>query len=279
MPKNFSLVNNPEEVLAFFERMRRMFAKKKNIRFDLSKVTDMTADAITVLVSRLKDSRYTRGRNYLGNEPENETLRRKFTESGFYKFVISNTKPKNRDYGSIRARATHKVEGKTALELITFATERLYGEYRKRGGVYKTLAESMNNTRDHAAGNRKGPEKWWAAVHFDETAGKAIFTFVDNGIGIFKSRDLAVLQEALRILRIKKNTDLLRKMLLGEIESSTGIPYRGRGLPSIYDCLKRGDIRNLVIITNDVYANIENNDYRTLKNEFDGTFLYWEIFR
>jgi predicted transcriptional regulator len=48
-------------------------------------------------------------------------------------------------------------------------------------------------------------------------------------------------------------------------------------LPSIYTNLTRNEIDSLVIITNNVYADVKNNDYRLLKNEFFGTFVKWEM--
>lgn len=36
-------------------------------------------------------------------------------------------------------------------------------------------------------------------------------------------------------------------------------------------------ISNLHVITNDVYANVADNKYLTLRNQFQGTFVYWEV--
>jgi hypothetical protein len=257
--------------------MRSHFARRHNVEIDLSGTTSMTADAITVLVSRLKDRRFTRGRAYRGNTPNDQKLKKQFTESGFYEYVMSAHKPKNLEYGSIRARSKLKVDPRKALELITLATKNLYQRYVKHGGVYKTLLECMNNTWDHAAGRAEQQERWWASVYCHENKKRASFTFIDNGVGIFESREPSVLQDAFVKLGIKKNTDMLRKMLRGEIASVTRIPYRGRGIPSIYDCFLRGGIENLIVITNDVYANVKTDDFRQLRKPFSGTLLYWEI--
>lgn len=259
--------------------MRGLFARKRSVDIDLSATKEMTADAITVLVSCLRDTSFTHGRGYRGNTPTDETLRKRFTESGFFEYVRSAHKPKNPEYGSIRARSKVKVDSTKALELITLATEKLHGKYVKQGGVYKTLLECMNNTWDHASGGQPKQVRWWASAHYDDKARKVSFTFTDSGVGIFESRDPSILQEALRRLGIKKNTEMLRKMLRKEIPSVTGIPYRGRGIPSIFECLARGEIENLIVITNDVYANVETDKFITLKSPFQGTFMSWEISR
>jgi len=279
-PAKFSFVHNPEGIIRFLNDMRAHFKRKQSVEIDIGGATLITADAITVLVSRLRDPRYTGGHDYRGNEPADKGLRRKFAESGFYNHVISSVRPKNADYGSILARGKFQADGPIALELIKFITAKLYGRYEKRGGVYNTILECMNNTVHHAGGRKaRRREKWWASVHYDAETKKGYFTFVDNGVGIFKSRDPGVLRMALDTLGIGDNAGLLRKMLLREIPSSTGVAYRGQGLPSMRDYLLRGDIQNLIIVTNDVYANVATDDYRTMGESFDGTMLYWEISR
>ncbi len=263
--------------MEFLDKMGRQFSRKHSVEIDLSATNSMTSDAITVLVSHLKDGRFTHGRPYRGNTPANEKLKTQFTESGFFKYVMSAHKPKNPEHGSIRARSKFKVDSRMALELIVLATKKLYNKYVKQGSVYKTLLECMNNTWDHAAGGKAQRERWWASVYYDDEAQKASFTFVDNGVGIFESRDPSVLHDALVKLRVKSNTEMLRKMLRKEIPSITEIPYRGRGIPSIYDCFLRGEIENLIVITNDVYANVKSDKFRTLNRPFRGTFFYWEV--
>jgi len=277
VPENFSFINNTEEVIEFFEQMHELFQRKKFIDLDLSSVSALSSDTITVLVSKLKDERFTLGCNCRGNAPEDPKLQVIFKSSGFYDFVKSELKDLGPPSGSIKKRRGRKVEPEFALDLIRFATERLYGKYRKSGRVYNTLLEAMLNTREHASAEERSLETWWVSVQYDELSKSANFTFVDNGVGIFESREPSTLARALSLLKIKSNAALLRKMLLGEIPSSTDIPYRGRGLPSMYENLQEKAIHNLIIITNDVYANIAQNKYRTLKRPFDGTFLYWEM--
>jgi len=70
---------------------------------------------------------------------------------------------------------------------------------------------------------------------------------------------------------------LLKDMLSGEVESRTGLPYRGKGLPSMNQDLIRGGIRNLIIISNDVKAEVEKQNFEVLPRPFRGTLIYWEV--
>jgi hypothetical protein len=80
-----------------------------------------------------------------------------------------------------------------------------------------------------------------------------------------------------RFLGIRSDAYILREMLLGKVESSTGISYRGKGLPAVYRLSQLGKIQRLTIIANDVYANVSAGQYRILRIAFRGTLLYWEI--
>lgn len=275
-PENFSFIYNTEELIKFFNRMEKLHSRSYDVFIDFSRVKQLTPDSLAVLVSKMSDGKFNYGRNCGGNEPQNKELQQKFVQSGFYDVVIPRSKSNEPVTGSFRKKQSKKVEPEMADDLITFITKNLYGKYRKCGGVTNALLESMGNTRGHAASARGRYETWWAAAQCDIKEKKAYYSFVDNGVGIFRSKQPNVLQQALNKLKITSNTELLQKMLHRQIPSTTGIPYRGRGIPSIFNSLKRGDISNLIIITNDVYARVENNDYRRLSPQFDGTFLYWE---
>jgi hypothetical protein len=286
-PRNFSFVNNTEEVIEFFDKMHDLFRNKKSVELDTSKCTSLTADTMTILISRLKDRSFTMGRSYRGNEPDDPKLRFIFAHSGFYDHVHApRRRDKAQNFGSIERKKSKIVESPTAKALIHFATTTLFGQRRKLGGVYRVLVESMHNTVDHAHGRdisekRVIPEKykevWWATVYTDTTEKKAKFTFVDNGVGIFKSKNVSILKSIVQSLSLKTDAEILLEMLRGEHTSRTGLPYRGKGLPGIYRAFQEGRLENLIVITNNVYANVGRGEFRMMNRSFDGTFLHWEI--
>ena len=70
----------------------------------------------------------------------------------------------------------------------------------------------------------------------------------------------------------------MKLILQGELHKTvTCQPNRGKGLPYIYDCMKRKHIDSLVIISNNVYVDVKNDIYKLLDNEFIGTFVTWEM--
>jgi hypothetical protein len=140
----------------------------------------------------------------------------------------------------------------------------------------------MANTREHAQSRnfnvKRNRKNWWAAAAFDDQKGEAYFACVDLGVGIFNS--LQVRSFRRRFFRgagILSNADLLQSILRGRIESTTGVPFRGKGLPAIYEAARSGRIRELVLLSNDAYANVDRDDYREISPPFEGTILAWEV--
>ena len=176
----------------------------------------------------------------------------------------------------MRERTSEKVEAETASELISFATGVIHGSPRDDYATFRTLVEVMSNTNNHAASGHKH-ESWWATAYCDQASHYAGFTFLDNGVGIFESVPLRMVRRAARTLGLTSNQELLREILKGDIGSRTRLHYRGKGLPAIFDLQRRGRIRNLIIVSNDVFADIENDDFRHLPKAFDGTLLHWEL--
>jgi hypothetical protein len=137
----------------------------------------------------------------------------------------------------------------------------------------------MSNTHNHAAGKERKDavrQTWYSTVYADVSRSRACYTFLDTGVGIFKSIRLRGLKRFFKAIGVSNNAEILEQILEGRVGSSTGVPYRGKGLPSIYALLKRGSIKELVIIANSVYANVSKGDYRVLEIGFPGTLLYWE---
>lgn len=71
---------------------------------------------------------------------------------------------------------------------------------------------------------------------------------------------------------------MLKLIFLGELhKTASGKPFRGKGLPGVYDALKRNKLSNFSMITNNVFFHSNGDAYRILNNEFQGTFIYWEL--
>jgi hypothetical protein len=275
VPQRFSMIDNPEETIAFFRSFRDI-TRRNNLQLNMQSVNYLTVDAITALVAEivaLGQSRYMRG-----TYPEDESCRSFLLESGFHDYVKSTQPITKVSRGKIAKRKSKMVESVTAKDLIRFGSQAAFGTAGHCYAAYATLVECMSNTHNHATGKTatQGSEAWYSTVYGDKAANRVCFTFLDTGVGIFRSVKYGMIRRVYKLFRWQDDRQILKDLLHGQVESRTGLPFRGKGLPSIYRNLTAGRIKSLVIVANDVYANVAINDYRVLDTPFPGTLLYWE---
>lgn len=275
-PPIFSMKNNPEGAITFL-RAVLLYAKNNNLMLDLGGITEITTDAIAALIATIRpifESTVIRG-----NFPSNAACRDTLVQSGFFKYVrVAKPLPACKK-GMIANRESKKVEPRIARDLIHLGMEGIYGSPRPCQPAYRAIIESMNNTHNHAAGKKALRELWWLTVYADPARGCVSYTFLDTGVGILGSVRFGFLRRAYKLVGLTDDARILRDILEGKVESSTGMPYRGKGLPAIHKLSQEGRITSLVIVANDVYANVDARDYRVLSRPFRGTLLYWETWR
>jgi hypothetical protein len=252
---------------------------EKAVMCDLSDVSDFTSDAIIAVIALSNDPKIQRRPPVIGNEPKTPKLSDKFKDSGIYgsQYIKFADGAVRKAHGTIYRKSSNQVRGKIASSLIEFATEKVFGGSCKLKGVYTTLIECMNNTVNHATTSDVDKEVWWATVYYDAEKKTAFFNFLDNGVGILESLRLKWQDSLLRLTGLKDNADIMREVLQGKIGSRTGLGYRGNGLPEIHKRFQREQFSNLIIIANDVFADVEKNEYKLLPKPFKGTFFHWEI--
>jgi len=73
------------------------------------------------------------------------------------------------------------------------------------------------------------------------------------------------------------NADILDTAFKDGIKSRTGLSWRGKGLPTIYEMYKDNIITNLIVITNNVYLDFDRKINKTLNSRFSGTYYFWRI--
>lgn len=245
---------------------------------DLTNIKEFTTDALIAMIAYANDPSIHRGATIQGKLPVNRELLEKILDSGLYGATLLSFSDGLRPaHGSIFRVNDRSVQGKFAKELIEFSTTKIFGEPRRLKGVYTTMIECMNNTFNHARAGGGGQQVWWATVYCDMQKKVAFFNFLDLGIGILESINVRFGMSLLRFAGLIDNVEVFSDVLEGKIGSRTRLSYRGNGLPEIVKRFKRGQFENLIIISNDVYANLETNEYRLLPKPFQGTFFHWEI--
>jgi hypothetical protein len=287
-PSNFSFIDNTEEFTTFITKVENQYSKRNKVFILLDKVEIVSYGAIVVLLSimvKFKDSRI----DFNGNKPDDLYARKMLHDSGFFEKLYikkDNIFSINTKGNTIHTHGSTKVDSEFSAKIISEASKIVWGEPRRCQGVQRAFLELMHNTNNHAEIGAQGEKLWWLSVNHIEEENRVVFSFIDFGVGVFKSleskKSESIWFEAKKKMNkafaINSNNDWLRLMLEGEMHQTvTGKSYRGKGLPGIKNVMDKNQISNLHIITNNVVANVSDNKYEKISNDFSGTFVHWEL--
>ncbi len=288
-PKNFSFVANSNEVIGFINKVFECFLKRQKLFIRFREVEHIEYDALVVLLSILV--RFSSHNiQFNGDFPVKRLPAAVLKSSGFFeylyeKFMIRDSYVLNAK-SRIHTHASKHVDPSLGKTIIRDSSETIWGENRRSQGVQRAFLELMQNTHNHAEIGKEGDKHWWLSASHSKSKKKVLFSFVDFGVGVFKSLDSK--KEGSKWGAWKKlmpqkhkysnNAELLKLILNGELHKTvTDKPYRGKGLPGLKLLLERNQISNLYIITNDVKADVKNDIYNILDSNFSGTFVFWEL--
>jgi hypothetical protein len=289
-PKDFSFINNTEEVSVFIDKLNRQYEQKNKVFILLENVETVSYGAIVVLLSimvKFKASNI----DFNGNFPSNLEARKIIEQSGFFENLYKRFKDEERysihpKSNTIHTHAWKDVDSELGAEIVENASKTIWGESRRCQGVQRALLELMQNTNNHAKIGKEREKHWWLSVNHSKEENKVSFSFVDFGVGVFKSLDnksekskfFGWKEKLAKAFNYSGNVELLKLILEGKLHKTvTNKHFRGKGLPGIREVLKRNQISNLHIITNDVYSNVSKGEYKRISKSFSGTFVYWEL--
>ena len=287
-PRCFSLLENTNEVLDFISKIKKCFESRKKVFIRMSNTTTISNDAIVVLLSNLIQFKANRI-DFNGDFPRDSEAKKILKESGFLEYLYKDDIQNEDTYTfekTIYTHANKNVNAQLANEIIEDASEKLWRERRRCQGLYRVFIELMQNTNNHASNHGKGEKLWWLSTIHNEVEKKVCFSFIDYGVGILDSLQSKKNGKFAKIIDTIKakfnpsnNAEILKLLLLGKIHElvKEQAYNRGKGLPGIYKSLKNNNISNLMIITNNVYADMAKDSYITMKGSLSGTFVYWEL--
>ncbi len=289
-PLRLSLIDNPEETIDFVIRLEELYLTRQKVFVDLKNVKFLDHSGITILVSILFSFK-SRNIGFNGNFPKVKELALMLINSDFFKYLRKVNIPEKLEYkigkeNQLFTRANKEVNSELGLVVMAESSKTIWGENRTCKGLQRTLLELMQNTNNHAELNEKGEKHWWLSVNQNKKDKKVSFIFVDYGIGIFESlknkpdtnKWYGWFDKIKTKLQVGGNDEVFKLLLNGEMHLTvTGQHFRGKGLPGIKEVLDRNQISNLKIVSNNVFADVEQDNFRKLKTEFSGTFVSWEL--
>lgn len=294
IPSEFSFLSNTSEVLRIISKLRTLLEERNKTYINLKMVEILDNGAITILLSIMTEFKL-RGIGFNGNFPKNKEAKLLLISSGFFEHLLSKVeysifdKESKFAYGrenQIITKPGKKVISELAMQICVNASKTVGRPDEVNKGLYRTLIELMHNTNNHADYSTEGKEAWWLTVHHDKVNSKVAFVFMDFGVGIFNSLKNKPIGNILygaykklqEIFMYGTDDKILKAILEGELHKTyTNQLKRGKGLPGIFEVICRNQICNFQIITNNVCADVSKDEYRLIKCDFNGTFLYWEI--
>lgn len=285
-PTILSMTENVEESVRFISTLEKLLSAKRKVFVEMSHVKKIASGAIIVLLSimiKFKEENIP----FNGSKPFNKEARKMLDNSGFFNHLYEENGDQIALIGqhNIFTHANKTVDPELSEKLINNVSQQIWGVPCRCTGVQRVYLELMQNTNNHASLYREKVHHWYTTVKYDPQKNKAYFSFIDYGVGIIESinknekgKFWSSLERIFSVLEPKDSGDFLRLLLDGSIhKTATKHYYRGKGLPGIYKAFTENKISNLIVITNDAYADCRNNSYITLSDKFKGTYVYWEL--
>lgn len=297
VPKEFSIINNPNETILFLNRMieevekiRKIQLNKNNNSFirlfliDMSNTEYITSDALIYLLTIIKNTRGNKFLpiNWIGYFPKNSQVKKYLQKSGFLNYM--NTSEENiiqaDDNIQIKNGIGYEYYEETEKhdirqEIIDFTCYKINKTKTQINYLMTMLTELITNISDHAYQKEGLFEHNWY-IFVDNKKDKITYTFMDNGLGIPTTIRKNILDKIIELIDFEKEYKYIEAAVNGFVKkSATGLRERGNGLPSIYEQFKNHYIDNLIIISNKAYYS-EKFKY-DMENNLFGTVFYWEI--
>ena len=250
-PTRFSLTNNPEETMEFFQDFAREIDRKEfGTRFyiDSKNVESATVDALIFLIAILQNDAVNILRKYSfsGNYPENDEARQVYAESGFNDYVVSKMKKLPASTEKMKIICGTNNDPSAAKDLCDFIITNLGKTRKDILPIQKVLIELMSNVYHHAyEKNSFMAKKWYMYAEYVENRVRCVF--VDTGFGIAKTARKNFSEKIRLKLGIKVNdARIIQSIFEGDFRTATGKHHRGNGLASVREN-----------VTNDLFEGLE----------------------
>jgi hypothetical protein len=274
-PKKFNLkIENCEHVLDFINDLKNVKKYTSIINVNLKDVVEIGEGAIVMLLSVIQELNEN-GVRVIGDKPKDKFCNATLEKSGFFRFVKTQISNENLLSKNSILRTGHENSFNSELAIeIEKSMETIWGIKSRCPLLYGGVYEMIRNSCDHAF-SLKSKITWHFAINHNDSIKSVKYAFVDNGKGIIKSYTSGLWKNIVGVF--KNNAEFLKEAFNQGIDSRTKLPWRGKGLPFIYELFEDGVIKNLVVISNNVYLDFENKIYRVLDKNYKGTYYYWEI--
>lgn len=282
-PFAFSIQNNSHGVISFVYKIKKYACDDfagYTVILDLERVKDIDVGAISLLLSVVDELSQFKVKGH-GTFPRDERCRIIFEKSGFLSHMKTISarglsKPSN-EAGLILERGRNTTKQEEIGGKIKEAVRLLTGNLSHYPPMYSLLLELSGNSVEHAYPLGRD-EHWLFAMNYNEEERKAVFCYVDNGVGILNTLKRRYSKMIYETLKLTSDGQILARAFDKKYNSRHKDQVnRNKGLPRIKSIVNNTFVSNLMVITNQVSYNIAQDKWHSLQDEYSGTFYYWEL--
>lgn len=277
--QQFDVRNNIGNVISSIKGLKgfkREKYRKSHLMIDLSQIESIDMGAICLLLSVVEEL-HIHDVIVTGNFPNNPYCQDLFRESGFLAHMKTITgsefiKPKT---SLIVKRGKTQTDNESVGKCIKSAMKFLTGEASHFPPIFSMIQEMTGNSVEHAYLEK---EHWLLGINYDKLNDRVVFTFTDNGFGILNTLYRKLGQKFFDSLNLNSNNEILNGAFVKKYSSRHKRHInRNKGLPLLRKTQDNGLVKNLTVISNDVFIDFDSGESRNIKSNFSGTYYYWEL--
>lgn len=289
-PTNFSILDNRNSIIEYFNTIKRMLNQKEYTRMILREVTSIDLPTLCLLGAFMLD-RNTKSEYLEVTSPfSNSAAYRFFKEAQFENMIIKKRRP-DFNSGAFLSRSKDGVDDRVIGDILT-KTVNYFGENNRQRlrDIHPIIIEIVTNTADHASPDKNHTLPWIVNTYeTKDSNGKKIkqYCIIDMGVGIYETLiDKANSQQQGKSLwhtiikRENSQGEFFRQAIPKGLQSRTALRQRGKGIKYIYDIVsKDGMYKRFEIITNKTKINLVNlgNVEKGSSENLPATIYYWEV--
>ena len=289
-PTNFSILDNRNSIIEYFNTIKRMLNQKEYTRMILREVTSIDLPTLCLLGAFMLD-RNTKSEYLEVTSPfSNSAAYRFFKEAQFENMIIKKRRP-DFNSGAFLSRSKDGVDDRVIGDILT-KTVNYFGENNRQRlrDIHPIIIEIVTNTADHASPDKNHTLPWIVNTYeTKDSNGKKIkqYCIIDMGVGIYETLiDKANSQQQGKSLwhtiikRENSQGEFFRQAIPKGLQSRTALRQRGKGIKYIYDIVsKDGMYKRFEIITNKTKVNLVNlgSVERDSSENLPATIYYWEV--
>ena len=290
-PTNFSILDNRNSIIEYFNTIKRMLNQKEYTRMSLREVTSIDLPTLCLLGAFMLD-RNTKSEYLEVTSPfSNSAAYRFFKEAQSENMIIKKRRP-DFNSGAFLSRSEDEVDNKAIGDILT-KTVNYFGEKnrQKLRDIHPIIIEIVTNTADHASPDSSHTLPWIINTYeTKDSNGNKVkqYCVIDMGVGIYETLiDKANSQQQGRspwwhtiIKRESSQGEFFRQAIPKGLQSRTTLPQRGKGIKYIYDIVSGNDMyKRFEIITNKTKVNLVNigSIEKDSSENLSATIYYWEV--